>query len=56
MNRKAELEALIARIKKQEELTHSERIRVFGLAWLHGMNGLLNPEDDEYLGAKEDWY
>ena len=29
---------------------------MFGLAWNNGINGLLNPEDDDFNGAKEDWF
>ena len=56
MNELVELKSLISRIKQQEELTHEEKVRMFGLAWSNGMNGLLNPEDDDFNGAKEDWF
>ena len=26
------------------------------LAWNLGVNGLLNPEDDAFHGAKEEWF
>ena len=50
-----EFTALMARFEGGEALSDDEMARMDDLAWYLGKNGLLNPEEDAYHGAKERW-
>ena len=51
-----ELQALIRRFRSGEQLTRADLIRMSELAWHTGNSGLVNPEEDAYFGAKEEWW
>ena len=53
---KGELRALIRRYHRREQLTQADLIRMSELAWYTGNSGLMNPEEDAYYGAKEEWW
>ena len=53
---KGELQALIRMFHGREQLTRADLVRMSELAWYTGNSGLVNPEEDAYHGAKEEWW
>ena len=56
MSEREELRNLIQRFEQNEPLTVEDQERMLVLACRLGINGLMNPEDDPWDGAKEDWF
>ena len=56
MSDREELRTLIESFERKEPMSDEDKKKMSVLAWKLGVNGLLNPEDNAWDGAKEAWF